>query len=150
MLIRYFGLFYKTFQHFFTFICNTLQNCQLSGTETDSFRVLRQYFCGKLQIVCGVSFLECMPNQYAKKYFRSSLMLPKTYPLLSNYSTCLSPMSTLSLNWGMLLLEPLFGTPMMATLGSFPQIQIFQTFQTRSKRQNRAGNPTHCPCYFSH
>mgnify|MGYP001379704665 CR=1 FL=1 len=76
-----------------------------------------------------------------QKYFRSSLMLPKTYPLLSNYSTCLSPMSTLSLNWGMLLLEPLFGTPMMATLGSFPQIQIFQTFQTRSKRQNRAGNP---------
>ena len=93
------------------------------------------------------------PNQYARKYFRSSLMLATTYPLLSNYSTCLSPMSTLSLNWGMLLLEPLFGTPMMATLESFPKIQIcqtFPTFQTRSKRQNRAGNHTYCPCYFSH
>ena len=51
---------------------------------------------------------------------------------------------------GNAFMEPLFGTPMMATLGSFPQIQIFQTFQTRSKRRNRAGNPTHCPCYFSH
>ena len=46
--------------------------------------------------------------------------------------------------------EPLFGTQsqMMATLGSFPKIQIcptFPTFQTRSKRQNRAGNHTYCP-----
>ena len=54
---------------------------------------------------------------------------------------------------GNAFMEPLFGTPMMATLGSFPKIQIFQTcqtFQTKSKRQNRAGNHTYCPCYFSH
>ena len=120
-----------------------------------SIILYKLYYCH----ICDISqilvlFSEKMhlasPNQYAKKYFRSSLMLPTTYPLMSNYSTCLSPMSTLSLNWGMLLLEPFFGAPMMATLGSFPKIQIFQTFQTRSKRRNRAGNPTHCPCYFSH
>ena len=45
-------------------------------------------------------------------------------------------MSTLSLNWGMLLLEPLFGTPLMATLGSFPKIQIFQTFPTKQGRKS--------------
>ena len=49
MLIRDFGLFSKAFQNFWTFICNTLQNCQLSGTETDSFRVLRHPFCGKFE-----------------------------------------------------------------------------------------------------
>ena len=94
------------------------------------------------------------PYQYARKFSNLlSCFLQPTSPLevlLSNYPTCSSPILTLSLNWGRLLLEPLFGTPMMATLGSFPQIQIFQTFQTRSKRQNRAGNHTYCPCYFSH
>ena len=54
MLIRDLGLFCKTFQHLLTFICNTLQNFQLSGTETGRFRVLRQSFCGKFKIVCGI------------------------------------------------------------------------------------------------
>ena len=80
MLIRDFGLFCKTFQHFLTFICNTLQNCQLSGTETDSFCVLRKYFCGKLQIVCRVwttrfSLLGCMGSTHSQ-YTVRVLMAP--------------------------------------------------------------------------
>ena len=53
------------------------------------------------------------PNRYVRKYFRSPLMLPTTCP---HYSTSLSPRLTLSLNWGKLLLEPLFGTQMMGGL----------------------------------
>ena len=54
-----------------------------------------------------------------QKVFKSFLMPPSTYMtkfFLSNYSTCLSPISTSSLNWGRLLLEPLFGTQMMGGL----------------------------------
>ena len=60
MIIRDFGLFCLL-----TFICNTLQNGQLSGTETDGFRVLRQSFCGKFELSAESGhprhpLLECM------------------------------------------------------------------------------------------
>ena len=44
----------QEFPHILTFISNTLKNQQFSGTQTDSFRVLRQSFYGKFKIVCGV------------------------------------------------------------------------------------------------
>ena len=53
-------------------------------------------------------------------------MLPKTYPLLSNYSTCLSPMSTLSLNWGMLLWNPCLGLQWWPHWDPFPKSKYFK------------------------
>ena len=79
----------------------------------------------------GLSFLECMPNQYAKKYFRSSLMLPKTYPLLSNYSTCLSHDVNLVFELGNAFIGTLVwdsddGRVSSALLGFFPKLQTFR------------------------
>ena len=49
MLVRDVGLFCETFQCLLNLNLNKLQNWKFSGTETDSFCVLRQSFCGKFK-----------------------------------------------------------------------------------------------------
>ena len=87
MLIWDLGLLCWTFQQLLAFILlNTLQNWQLSGTQTDSFRVLRQSlnwkFCGfrnprnpafrmALQVI--VPFPQ--PNEEIEKSFVNKVLL---------------------------------------------------------------------------
>ena len=79
MLIRDLWLFCNTFQHLLTFICDTLQNGQFSGTQTDRFRVLRQSFCGKFQMVCGPQLFKCMESVL----FAGIPQLPGKYQLIA-------------------------------------------------------------------
>ena len=70
-------------------------------------------------------------------------MLPTTCP---HYSTSLSPRLTLSLNWGKLVLEPLFGTQMMGGLAqpywdSFPNSKHFKLSRLLKPDQNDKTGP---------